>query len=180
MEFIIPLVLRLIGPLLIMKKPFWGMILAIGLDTIDFDLIAFFHEMLNGDYYVYYPTYVVFDKSLDLYMGMIGVIASKVWQPLIHKTMIALLSWRIIGVLLFLILNERYIFFFFPYIFDFFFLYYAFTLQYKPELKPTTKKEVATVLAILLIPKLMQEYFLHILDSKPLVHFRYDILKSPR
>ena len=180
MEFLITIIIRLLGPLLILRKPFWGMVLAVGLDTIDFELIAFTSELLNGQYYVHYPTYTIIDKSLDLYMGVIGLVASRAWQPLIHRTIIALLSWRIIGMALYLIFREREIFFFFPYIFDFFFLYYAFVAQYKPALKPTTLKEVMNVLLILLIPKLLQEYFLHVIDSGPLIHLRYNILKLPR
>jgi hypothetical protein len=180
MEFVIPLILRLIGSLLILKKPFWGMAFAMALDTVDFEVIAFLHEIFKGGYYVYYPTYVVFDKTLDLYVGMLGLIAARVWEPLIQRTMIGLWFWRIIGVILFLVFDQRYIFFFFPYVFDLFYLYYSYIVQYKPELKPTTPRQVATVVAILLIPKLMQEYFLHIIDSRPLVHLRYDILKLPR
>jgi hypothetical protein len=67
--------------------------------------------------------------------------------------------FRIFGFILFEIFEERFILFFFPNIFEFWFIGIAFLNRYK--IFPTTNK-IIIVLSVSLILKLTQEYILHV------------------
>ena len=178
MEFVIPAVLRLLLSLAILRKPFWGMVFAVVIDAVDFDLIGLTNLLITGNNYVHYPIYMVVDKSLDLYIGILGLMVARSWAPLIYRTVIVLVCWRVIGVALYLMLGQRQVLLFFPNLFDFFFLFYAFADQYMPELRPQTARQLIAILIILLIPKLIQEYYLHILNSKLLLEFKHNFFRS--
>ena len=57
--------------------------------------------------------------------------------------------------------------FIFPNLFENFYLYVLIVRRVAPRLEPRTRLQLAAVLAVLLIPKLVQEYVLHVEELHP-------------
>lgn len=101
-------------------------------------------------------------------------------ETLARNTSVVLYALRFIGVLLFEIFNLRVMLLFFPNLFEFFFLFYAYMQVFHHDFLIQNYKRLALILILLAIPKLVQEYILHVLEARPWVHFKYDVLKWPR
>ncbi len=180
MEFLIPFALRLVGSLVILRRPFWGMVLAVLLDALDFNLTSLSGGIFFDSYTVNFSVYALLDKIFDTYVAILALLAAMNWELLARRVLYVLFSWRLVGFVLFLVIGARQILFFFPNLFEFFFLFYAFALQYKSKLLPRNFAQMIIVLLLLLTPKLAQEYILHILDAAPLAYIKHDILGWPR
>ena len=107
------------------------------------------------------PDYQRFDKLLDLiYMGLFLVVASG-WSGLARSIAVVLFAFRMIGLAAFEIAGERALLLAFPNIFEFWFLYVAARLHWRPG-HVISPKEAAAVLPPLCLAKLFQEYALHV------------------
>jgi len=162
---LIVILIRLIVPLSIFRWPLAGGLAAGIVDTFDVVLISFLNA---GDFQHYAQT----DKALDLYFLLFMVIVSLKWKPLEKWTSISLFSYRTIGVILFEITQIRPLLLIFPNLFLYFFYFVAARNRFFADFKLTPKRLV-TVLVILLIPKLLQEYLLHYVQIHP-----WDWIKS--
>jgi hypothetical protein len=145
-------VLRLLVPLAILRWPFWGAIAAIAADTVDVLLF----QVFGFPGYGYHET----DKLLDLQYMTMMLIAAQRWEPLVSRTASALFAFRLVGVALFEISGWRLALFVFPNLFEMFFLLSAFVHEYRPAYVLTPAR-IAAWLAVLLLPKMLQEYLLH-------------------
>ena len=152
-ETLLIVVLRLILPLTILRWPLAGGLLALAADALD---IVFASLVDFGGLWNYHSL----DKYLDTYyLGLEAIVAQR-WMPIPRWTATLLFGYRLIGVVLFEATNIRMFLFVFPALFENFFLFYAALLRFAPEYDLTLRR-LAMWLAILLVPKMIQEYVLH-------------------
>jgi len=148
---------RLLVPLTIFRWPFIGAVLSIIADALDIVIVTLMIRYLDaGDVWSYHEI----DKYLDTYYLLIECIVAQRWPALPRWTASALFSYRVAGVVAFEVTDARWLLLAFPALFDFFFLYYAFASAYVPWYEVTPRRLVLW-LAILLAPKLAQEYAIH-------------------
>lgn len=159
---IIVIIIRILAPLAILRWPFWGAILAIIADSADllvFDLLGYDHLRFSPD--LYHP----FDKVMDTYYLSLEFLVALRWQnQLARRTAIVLFIWRFVGFALFEITQHRVFFFFAPNIFENFYLFWVVILKYFPDFKLHTKKQLAAILFVVSLPKVVQEYQMHYLE----------------
>ena len=152
-ETLLIVVLRILLPLTILRWPLAGGIIALLADALDIVLASLVD--LGGLW-----QYHNLDKFLDTYyLGLEAIVAQR-WTALPRWTATLLFGYRLIGVVLFEATNIRLFLFFFPALFENFFLFYAVLLRFFPEYNLTPRR-LAYWLAILLVPKMVQEYVLH-------------------
>lgn len=154
--------LRLIVPLMILKKPLVGGIVAMLLDAFDVVIVELFGPGGMGDHYHN------IDKLLDLYyLGLEAWVALSWTQRLPRITAIVLFVYRLIGVVIFEITGWRPTMFIFPNLFEHWFLFVLICNRYFPHVRLDTWKRVIGWLVILYIPKIGQEYLLHVAQAQP-------------
>jgi hypothetical protein len=181
---LVVLTLRLVGPLAILRWPLGGGLLAFLLDLHDTNLIKLLgpgnlQSPLN---HLFAFRYQEIDKFLDMYYLALELIVSLRWQEkLARLTSVYLFGWRLIGFIVFELTKIRAVLVFAPNVFENFFLFYLIAQKYFPRFK-LTPSNLVWVLLLLGLPKIGQEYMLHILDSEPYVRFKESIwhfLNSP-
>lgn len=161
MGLAIVLVVRLLAPLAIFRWPLAGALLAIAADTVDiliFDVFGF-------------PGFIEYhqvDKLLDSYYLAIEFIVAQRWGAVPRATASALFAYRMIGVVAFEVTDTRALLLVFPNVFEWFFLLQVWLLRFRPAYVLTPQRAAAWV-AVLLVPKLAQEYLLHY--SRVLDHY---------
>ena len=157
------IVLRLVVPFSILRYPLGGFVAAFLLDVFDAPIASIISPQgiaFGGDAI----TYNLLDKPLDLYFLFFAFLVSLRWQNVLAKrTAIALFLLRALGVTLFSLTDSRYILFFFPNLIEFFYLYYLISQRWFPRFSPDSPKKLLIILIVLLIPKLINEYFVHVL-----------------
>ena len=152
-ETLIIVVIRLLVPLTILRWPLVGGILSLLVDALDVVLATLLH--LGGLW-----NYHSLDKYLDTYYLALEVVVAQRWLGLPRWTATGLFAFRAVGVVLFEVTNTRMFLFFFPALFENFFLFYVALLRFFPRYLLTPRRLVLW-LGILLIPKMAQEYALH-------------------
>ncbi|MBT4849780.1 hypothetical protein HON36_02925 [Candidatus Parcubacteria bacterium] len=172
---IIVLIIRLVVPLSILKYPFWGTVASLLVDALDVVMITFIGvgAMPEG-------WYTPADKILDSYYLIFSFIVSLRWADRLPKKIsIILFVYRIIGVILMEITNIRILLFFFPNMFENFFLFWEARNKWFKRLKPT-KKNLTIALIALLIPKMFQEWMLHwkLIDPWSQIEEMFNLHKS--
>lgn len=164
----IALVVRLIVPLTILRWPLAGGLLSIAADTCD---------ILIFNIWGFPPwDYQRFDKALDVYYLTLELLVVQRWLPAVGQPWLpferslasALFAYRLAGILLFEATGWRPALLLFPNLFE---VYYLLVLGLRlvargggPRLAPAyplTPRRTFGWLAILLLPKLAQEYLLH-------------------
>jgi hypothetical protein len=157
---ILVIILRLVVPLSIRRWPLWGTMACLVLDATDVILID---VIKMGDF----TNYAQVDKLLDVYYLSFALVVSLHWSDkLAKKTSIILFVYRLIGVILFELTQLRFLLFIFPNMFENWFLFWAARNRYFAQWQLTTKRLLFTLIA-LLIPKLAQEYVLHVREMHP-------------
>jgi hypothetical protein len=145
--------IRLILPLSILRWPLVGGIIALVADALDVVLATLLDW---GGVWNYHQL----DKYLDTYYLALEAIVAQRWESLPRWTATALFGYRLVGVAAFEITDVRGVLLFFPNLFENFFLFYAALLRFFPEYDLTPRRLVMW-LAILLVPKMIQEYAIH-------------------
>jgi hypothetical protein len=164
---LIIIALRLIVPLSIFRWPLAGGVAAMLLDGLDVVLIE---QIPGGSFGSHYHT---LDKLLDSYYLTIELIVALRWKnPYTRRPAVFLFAYRAIGVLLFELTNRRLMLFLFPNLFENWWLYCVAVQRFWPRVAPHSVKTVAIPMILLLIPKMAQEYLLHVAEAKP-----WDFLK---
>jgi hypothetical protein len=164
---------RLVVPLLILRYPLVGGWTALVLDALDVALMDALGA-LGGDGWA---NYRATDSPLDFYYLTLMAIVALRWQNAYAKwPALALYTWRAIGVLLFWLTGQRVLFFFFPNLFENWWLYCVTVERFWPRLYPHSVRSTAVPLVILLVPKLVQEYLLHVLEAQPVDWIARNIL----
>lgn len=158
----IVITLRLVVPLLILKKPLVGVIVALLLDALDVVIVEFFGPGGMG------PHYHSIDKALDTYyLSLAAWMALKWTERLPRITAIVLFLYRLVGVIVFEITGWRPTMFIFPNLFENWFLFVLLRNQFFPSVRLDTWPRIAGWLVLLYIPKLVQEYILHVAQAQP-------------
>src|SRR5688572_29712134 len=164
------LALRLIVPLSILRYPLGGAIAAMILDACDVVLLTLIGR---GEFADYHAT----DKYLDMYYLTLAVFVSRRWSnALARRTSIVLFVYRAIGFVAFEATQMRALLFLFPNLFENFYLFYLASLRILGRDLITSRSKLALWLAILLVPKLAQEYLLHVLEAQPWNWIRRNLL----
>lgn len=154
--------LRLVVPLLILKKPLAGGIIAMLLDALDVVIVEWFSPGGMGEHYH------SIDKILDLYyLGLEAWVALSWTERLPRLVAVGLFIYRVAGVILFELLAWRPLLFIFPNLFEHWFLFVLVRNKWFRNIRLDTWKQVALWLVILYIPKLGQEYLLHVAEAQP-------------
>lgn len=151
MEIIVVLA-RLVIPLSILRFPLAGTFLSAVMDVVDYWYIG------NQ------PWYQSADKLLDTYyLGFCAYVALS-WKDTAAKWLaLGLYGFRTLGVFIFLAVNGQSLLFFFPNLFESFFVFYLLFVR-------ITHKDIllrswafaAVMLVALLIPRMFEEYTIHI------------------
>lgn len=149
------ILLRILVPLLIFKKPLTGALLAFGLDVFDHDTII---QLEHAGIVSYQPL----DKLLDLYYFSIeALVARRMWKNLLAARVSTFLYFfRLIGIVFFEITGIRFILILMPNMFEYFFIFYEVYKKFRDP-KYLTARHIALVLFILLLIKIPQEYTIH-------------------
>jgi hypothetical protein len=143
----------LLVPLIMFRRPLLGAVLSIVADTSD---IVIFN--LWG-----WPAapYHQWDKAFDLYYLGIELWLTRRWGRPERAVAFGLFGWRLIGTVLLEGLGWRATLMAFPNLFEWWFLLVLLRDRYRPDYRFTRARTVAWLVA-LLIPKLGQEYALHV------------------
>lgn len=157
----IVIVLRLAVPLLVLRWPLGGSIAALVADSLDIFVLKLLglHD---------FSAYNLIDKYLDLWLHLLQGYTILSWSNRIAAyTGWGLLAWRTIGVIAFELSGERWLLVVFPNTFEFFFLFYLIWRRVFRREVISSARQAAVIVVILTIPKLVQEYLLHISDKLP-------------
>lgn len=159
---LIVIAVRLAVPLLIFRYQLTGAILAMLVDATDVILIELIGLGGFGDHYAQ------LDKLLDSYYYVIEVIVAWGWvNQWARWPAIVLFFYRVAGAVLFEVTGERALLFVFPNLFENWWLYIVVIDRWWPRLRPHSVRSVAVPLVLLLVPKLAQEYLLHVAEAQP-------------
>jgi len=153
---------RLTVPLLIFKWPLWGVLASALVDLKDWNFINF----ANPSDYIFYQNW---DKALDIYYLTIAVITTYKWKDKIaQKLAVGLFFYRLTGDVLFWTTQNRTFLFLFPNFFESFFVFYLlYGFIFKKVKLFTSPKIFAVIFIFLGIPKIIHEYFLHVIQKQP-------------
>lgn len=170
--------IRLLVPLTIVRWPLGGAIAAMAVDALDVVLVDAFARAL-GEAGEFGPVYAGLDKLLDTYYLTIELVVAWRWPArLLARTAAVLYGWRLVGTVLFELTGLHPLLLVFPNLFENFYLYVVFVRRFLRRLVPRTVPQLVLVLAVLLVPKLVQEWLLHLEEAHPWQWLR-DVVLAP-
>ena len=130
------------------------------LDLLDVVIVDALQVALGEPQVGFGENYQMFDKWLDMYYLSIEAVVCLGWPNRLAKVAaIALFVFRLAGISAFEVTGEEFrkLIFFFPNLFENFFLYYIICDRFAPRLIPTKIKSLLFVLLLLYVPKFAQE-----------------------
>jgi hypothetical protein len=170
---LIIIAIRLVVPLSIFRWPLAGGIASMLVDAFDVVLIELIG--LGGFNDSYHTT----DKLLDTwYLSIEWLVAWRWENPFAKWIAVALFPYRVIGVVLFELTEERIMLFIFPNLFENWWLYCLISARYFQRIEPRTWFSSSVALVALLIPKMAQEYLLHYQEAQPWDWIKRNILRD--
>jgi len=123
--------------------------------------------------------YAELDKALDSYYLTLELIVALRWVSAYARLpAILLYAYRGIGVIAFETTHARVLLLIFPNLFENWWLYVVVVAQFFPRLYPRSLRTVAMPMAVLLVPKLMQEYVLHYAEAQPWDWLKHHVLRQ--
>lgn len=146
------LAIRLVAPLTALRWPLAGGVITIAADAIDVVIFQITDFPSIG--------YHRFDKLLDTYYLALFVIVAQRWSRVPRIASSALFAFRTIGIAAYEATGARVLLFAFPNVFELFFLFCAAVSRFRPYYEWTPRRAIAWI-AVLLVPKMAQEYALH-------------------
>ncbi|HLF05546.1 MAG TPA: hypothetical protein VI855_10055 [Dehalococcoidia bacterium] len=159
--------LRLLVPLTILRWPLGGALLSVAVDALDVVLVDLI-GLLTGETGGFRSYYQITDKSLDIYYMSFEAFVSLRWtNHLARNTSILLFAYRIVGMALFEVTGIRKLLFFFPNLFENFYLFYVIALKFFPKYAANNSKQLGIALFLLFLPKFGQEWMLHFQETQP-------------
>lgn len=156
-------VLRIISAPLIFIWPLPAIILSFFLDFIDIEFAS--RKVLTLSEYERY------DKALDSWWYLNVMIFSWFQLPSYKFILLILFIFRTIGEIIFFIKNDRRIFFLFPNFFENIFMLIFFSIYFQQLHFLLGKRFIFFSLAIVVISKIFQEWWVHIAQISIPEHF---------
>lgn len=162
MEFVVATALRVLAPLTVLRWPLPGVLLSMAIDVYDWN---FFDITSYDDNSVYQN----WDRVMDMYFWFVTLFMVRRWEDTTAKYLAFILfAFRMIGQILFFLTQDRSFLFFFPNFYDnFLVMYLGYVLIFKRTRLLTSIRDVVVVFSLLMIPKIIHEYFLHFLRQQP-------------
>jgi hypothetical protein len=155
-EWIPVISLRLLLPLTIMRWPLFGGVVAFLADTLD---VVMLDRLGVSDY----GSYNAVDKALDTYYLALEAWTCLAWWHRPAKIAALLLfAHRLVGAALYELTGERALLLAFPNLFELFFLSYLLIRRLGRGAAVNSTFRVVALNLLLLGPKLVQEYALHV------------------
>lgn len=154
--------IRLLVPISILRFPLGGTLASMYADASDWDIICVNSTQKN-------LVYQNWDKALDVYALFFVVWIVNKWKDVwARRTALAFFFYRIVGVIMFWVTGWRPWLFFFPNVFENFVILclIIFWLSKKKQLY-LDRIQKTMMLIVLIIPKMIQEYFQHFLGRQP-------------
>ncbi len=160
-EYLILTLVRLVAPLSILRFSLLGILLSAYLDYIDWNYLG----VSNDKEMLFYQNW---DKFMDIFYLALAWIVSFSWKDKLARiTSSALFIWRVFGIPAAFFI-DRSLLILFPNVFEWFFIFYLFFVFLKKQkILFTSRKILFIVLISLTIPKLAQEYFMHVRREFP-------------
>ena len=155
-------VVRLLVPASILRWSLWGLLASSIVDMYDW---KFVHVVTDQDMMIYQS----WDKIMDLYYWLFVLWIVWSWKDSwARKVAVVLFSYRLVGMVLYWITQWRFLLFFFPNVFENFVIWclVLFLLTKKQKLF-LTHLQKNIMLILLIIPKMIHEYFQHFLTRQP-------------
>ena len=144
---------RIAGALLVLRWAFAGSIAAILIDFSDLFMMNLLD--LGG-----VRNYQALDKWLDLVYMVTFLWVALRWSGPPRAIAIALFAYRIVGVLVFEVIGDRWVLLFFPNVFEFWFVFVAGALLLAPNYELTWRRSILWLIPLTVL-KEFQEYALH-------------------
>ncbi len=133
-----------------------------GIDLLDVVIVELFGPGGMGEHYH------LLDKVLDLYYLSFEAWVAWHWvDVLLGRIAVVLFAYRVVGVILFELTSTRWLLFVFPNLFEHWFLFVLIRNQFFPRLRLDSLARIGFWLFVLYIPKLGQEYMLHVAETQP-------------
>ncbi len=156
--------IRLLAALPTLRFPFEGFLFALEVDKWDWYWLAAGSKSLE-----YQALYQEWDKVLDLFVLAVALVVAMRWEDTTMR-FLALSTYvlRVVGVASFMVTEQRWILVVAPNVFETLFLMFvAFQVVTRaPRMVHSARDSVLVFLAALL-PKVVQEYFMHVLERRP-------------
>lgn len=177
--WIVAIVIRLVLPPVVLKSPWWGMVLLLLVDWFDLEIIKWTGTWTGTD--ISFAFYQRYDKLLDLYMFSWSMVPVwRMWDMYAKQTATVLFLFRLVGVVLFEFTGLRYLLLMFPNVYEFFYIAVAYS-KWKDESFAFVSQKQPWLLALyLLVPKLVEEYAIHINEARVMAHLKHDLLHWPK
>lgn len=140
-----------------LRWAFVGALLAIAIDLSD----LFIRELIDlGGV----PDYQRFDKRLDVIYLLTFLVVAARWQGTAPTVAVSLFAYRLLGFAVFEFTDKRSLLFFFPNVFEDWFLFVASLLYWRPQFAFTRRGTTVALgaLTALTALKLAHEYALHV------------------
>lgn len=164
-------VIRLLVPLLILRRPLPGLLLAIYVDWLDWRMLDLDNAtQADRDFYQ------VWDKLLDTYYLALALVVSLRWPDRLARNIgIGLFAFRLLGVAALTVTGAQGVLVAFPNLFEnyvvFYFLYRFLASQ---ELVFGSFGDAAMVVGAILFVQLPREMLIHVFDTRP-----WDMVRLP-
>ncbi len=159
---VIVLLIRLLVPVSILRFPVAGFFACVALDGLHAPIVYGLNLRafsFAGDV----ASYHLLDKWLDMYFLAFAVRASQKWQDELNsRAMLWMWILRLAGVIVFSTTGARFALFIFPNLLVAYYPFVACARRWVPRLVPRTGVQLLVVLCVMLIPKLILEYWLHV------------------
>src|SRR3989344_418370 len=156
-SFVIFSLIRICAALLIFKWPLFGILLSALLDGYDWD---FLHNTKNFNY----DLYQVWDKAMDITYLTVAILTVGRWKDNVAKKIaVFFYAFRASGLILYFIFQIKPLLFFFPNIFENFFIWHLIFMHISKNYIVSKSRLVwGVVILCIAIPKIIHEYVMHI------------------
>lgn len=155
---------RLVTALLILRLPLEGFLVALELDKWDWYWLA--AGSRSDEFQLLYQEW---DKVLDLFALALAALVAAGWRdPVMRALALGSFALRVVGVAAFVATDQRWLLVAFPNVFENFYLMYVVFRVLSGRERMLTSAWVTTFVALAaLLPRLVEEYFLHVLERRP-------------
>lgn len=163
---------RLLVPLLVFRFPLPAVLAALVIDAADQTI---FQQLTEFDL----ANYQSYDKALDIYYLALAYLSTlRNWAHPFHANVAAFLwYYRLVGVLLFELTDQRWMLLVFPNTFEYVFICYeAVRIAWNPAVRIGHRGMIVLTAAVWVFVKLPQEWWIHVAQNDFTDFLREDVL----